>query len=49
MLLPAQFALFTQVEPIGGGPSGWMAQLQRTIEAARQSKTTTAPAKPPGG
>jgi hypothetical protein len=48
VLSPAQLALFRRIEPLGGGPSRWMSQLSRQMDAARASGSETS-AKPPGG
>jgi hypothetical protein len=49
ILSPAQLALFKQIEPLGGGPSRWMGNLQRLLDETRpRGGSGTALAKPPG-
>jgi hypothetical protein len=43
ILSPDQFALFTRVEPLGGGPSRFEARLLREIAAADQRDRATIP------
>jgi hypothetical protein len=37
VLSPEQLALFKRIEPIGGGPSRWMANFDRAMKEARKS------------
>jgi len=37
VLSPAQLALFQRIEPVGGGPSRWIARLSQALQAASPS------------
>jgi hypothetical protein len=47
VLSPAQLALFQRIEPVGGGPSRWMAQLNRAMQQAQARSATSAGSAPP--
>jgi hypothetical protein len=42
VLSPVQLALFQRIEPVGGGPSRWMAQFNRAMQEAQQRSSAAA-------